>query len=102
LRETSGTDDYGNETKADTTVATVCELQPRRAVEGDSAEEISEDDFVAYFLPGQDLSTADALVVDGETYEFVAKPPTWRNPASGLNVYTHANVRRVAGAEDAS
>ena len=105
LRDESGTvDDYGNDIPSVTLLATVCELQPRRANEGDAAEEISEDDYVAYFLPGTDLSTADAVAMTdtGETFEFVGKPPVWRNPRTGANVYVEAFIRRTAGSEDAS
>lgn len=101
-RESTGTtDELGNETKTDSVTATVVELQPRTADEGTSTEEISADDFTAFFLPSEDLTTADAIVVDGLTYEFVGKPPTWRSPLTALS-YIEAPVRRVAGAGDGS
>lgn len=101
-RDVSGTDDYGNDTTTDTAIETVCEIQPRRANEDDRTEEVSEDDYVAWFLPTEDLTTADALVVDGATYEFVGHPPTWRNPRTQAEAFTEAYVRRIAGAEDGS
>lgn len=103
LRDDSGTvDDYGNDIASVTTVATVCELQPRRSNEDNGAGEVSDDDYVAYFLPGTDLSTADAVVVDSETFEFVGKPPVWRSPRTQANVYVEAFVSRIAGSGDAS
>lgn len=103
LRDESGTlDDYGNDLPSVTVTATVCEIQPRRANEDDNQGELSDDDYVAYFIPGTDLSTADAVVVAGETFELVGKPPVWRSPRTGENVYVAAYVRRTAGSEDAS
>ena len=89
---------------SETTEETVCELQPRRATEGDNAGEIAEGEFTAYFMPDLDLTTADGLVLTdtGEAFEFVGKPPTWRYPSTGANGYTAAYVKRTAGSEDAS
>lgn len=100
LRSPSGsTDEYGNELVVETLVSTVCELQPRRVDEAGDEGEVSDDDYVAYFLP-RDLSTADAVVVDGATYEFTGKPPVRRNPRTGTDIYAKAFVRRIAGAGD--
>lgn len=102
-REATGsTDELGNETKTDSVTSTVVELQPRTAKEGAANEEISSDDFTAFFLPSEDLTTADAIVIEGRTYEMDGLPQTWVHPITQVPTYIEAPVRRVAGAEDGS
>lgn len=89
------TDSYGNEIPTETTTTTVCELQQRRRDEPTGEGEVSSTDWVAFFLPGEALTTADRLTVDGETYELVGDPWTARNPRTGDVSHIEASVRKV-------
>lgn len=100
--DSASRDDYGNKVVTTTTTAGVCEMQPMSSDEADSSEEISRNDYVAYFPAGTDLSTADAVTVDGITYELVGTPTPRQNPRTRTDLYVKAYVRRIAGAEDAT
>lgn len=100
-RVASGSDDgYGNEVQTDDTVETVVELQQMRRDEHDDA--VGDADWTAFFLPGEDVQSGDAIVVDGFKYEVVGDPAAWRNPRSQTESHVEATLRRTAGPEDAS
>jgi hypothetical protein len=103
LRDPTGTrDDYGNETTLDYTDDSLCELQQRSANERDDSGESSDDDWNVFFLTGTDLTTASAVQVDGDVYEFVGAPWTVRHPITGADSHIEVKARRTAGAEDGS
>lgn len=101
-----GEDAYGNEVPEEALVSTVCELQPRarERAQGERNDqgEVSDDLYTAFFAPDEDLTTADAIVVDGFTYELVGSPWVARNPRSQVTTHIEVTVRRTAGAEDVS
>lgn len=100
-RSASGdTDELGNEIPGETVVETVIELQQRRADEHDDA--VSDTDWVAFFLPTEDVRSGDAVVVDGYKYEVVGDPWEARNPRTQASSHIEAGLRRTAGPEDAS
>lgn len=99
-RSASGTDELGNETQVDDAVETVVELQQRQSDEHDNT--VSDTDWVAFFLPGEDVRSGDAVVVDGFKYEVVGDPWQARNPRTQAASHVEAGLRRTAGSEDAS
>lgn len=101
--ETGGEDEYGNEIPVEGAIETVCEAQPRSAVEPDNAGELSDEDWTAFFLPADAayLNTASAVWIPGEgEFEVLGRPPNWRNPRTQTHKYLQANLKRTAGAED--
>lgn len=104
LRSTTDeTDDYGNETDAETEVETVCEAQPTRIAEPEAAGELSDEDWTAFFLPGDAsaLTSASAVWIEGlGTFEVVGRPPTLRNPRTQQPAFIQVRMRRTAGPED--
>lgn len=101
-RSEGAEDDYGNPIKVDTSVETVVELQQRRSDEPDDQGELSDETWVAYFLPTESVNSGDGLVVDGETYEVVGDPWLARNPRTQAASHIEATLRRTAGPGDAS
>lgn len=99
---TGATDDRGDAVPDTDEVATVCELQQERRQEKDQQGELSDTQWVAYFLPGEDLSTADALIVDGQEFELVGDPWQARSPRTQEVSHVEVTLRRTAGSEDAS
>lgn len=101
--ESGDTDDYGNDIATETIVATVCEIQQIRRTEPATEGELSQGDWVAFFLPGTALDTSDAIEVDGlGTFELVGGPWVVRNPRTQQESHVEASLRRTAGAEDLS
>lgn len=101
----SDVDEYGNEEPDEETVETVCEAQPTRIAEPAAGDEVSDEDWTGFFLPGDatTLTTADAVWVDGlGTFEIVGRPPTLRNPRTGIDAFVQVRLRRTAGAETGS
>lgn len=100
---TGTTDDYGNVIPSEGTVQTVCEAQPRSAVEPELASELSDEDWAAFFLPADAayLNAASGVWIPelGE-FEVIGRPPNWRNPRTEDFKYVQANLKRTAGAED--
>lgn len=96
-------DDYGNLIPAEGAVETVCEAQPRASVEPALAGEVSDSDWVGFFLPpdASYLNTASAVWIPelGE-FEVVGMPPPWRNPRTQQASFVEASLKRTAGAED--
>lgn len=96
------TDDYGNSVPDEEEVETVVELQQVQRDEPGGAGELSDTRWLGFFPAGTDLTTADAVVVDGERYELEGDPWPVRNPRTGTESHVEASLCRVAGAEDAS
>jgi hypothetical protein len=101
LRRVPGsTDELGNVIQTDDAVETVVELQQRRTDEHDNT--VSDTDWVAFFLPTEDVRSGDAVLVDGFKYEVVGDPWEARNPRTQAASHIEAGLRRTAGSEDAS
>lgn len=102
IRRRPGTTDdgYGNEIPEETVVASVCEIQQRRRDEPGDAGEVSETDWIGFFLPDESLRTADAIAVDGEEYEVVGDPWRARNPRTREFSHVEASLKRVAGSDE--
>lgn len=95
-----GDDGYGNEIETDDALTTVVEIQQRRRDETDDA--LSDEDWVAFFLPGEDVRSGDAIVVDGHKFEVIGDPWPARNPRTQTESHVECSLRRTAGPEDAS
>jgi hypothetical protein len=101
LRRSAGaTDELGNDIQSDDAVDTVVELQQRQSDEHDNT--VSDTDWIAFFLPDEDVRSGDAVVVDGFKYEVVGDPWEARNPRTQAASHIEAGLRRTAGSEDAS
>ena len=103
LRSPSGdTDEYGNEVPVEDELATAVELQQVRRDEPAGAGEVSDTRWLGFFPAGTDLTTADAVEIEGERYELEGDPWAVRNPRTGAESHVETTLCRVAGAEDAS
>lgn len=100
--DTGEEDELGNTIPTETVVETVCELQQRRRDEPDMGGEVSQTDWVAFFLPTEDVDTNDLLVVDGLAYELVGDPWTVRDPLAGTDSHIEASVERAGGFREGS
>lgn len=92
-------DEYGNETDAETTIATVGELQQRRRNEPAAEGEVSDAQWDLFLPAGTQIDTGDAVQVDGIEYELVGAPWEARNPRTQTVSHIEATVRRTAGAD---
>lgn len=103
LRRTASAavDDYFNEIPTVTEVPAVVELQQIQRTEPDVEGEFSDTRWLAIFPPDTALTTGDAIVVDGQTYELEGDPWDVRNPRLGAASHVEATVCLTAGAEDA-
>lgn len=103
-RGPSGTeDDYGNEIPGETVVSTVCEFQNQRGrsdAENPSRNELAESRWDVFLPAGTDVTSGDALVVDGIEYEVDGEAWAVRNPVTQALSHVEVTVKRVAGAED--
>ena len=103
-RDDSGEEDeYGNQIPTEGAVETVCEAQPRRALEPENMADLSDEDFAGFFLPVDAgyLNAASAVWIPelGE-FEVEGLPANWRNPRTQDYRFLHVNLRRTAGPED--
>lgn len=95
-------DEYGGEVLTETSTTTVCELQQRRADERELQGESSDDRWIAFLNPDEEIETADILIVDGQKFEVVGDPWVARNPRTRENSHIEVQLRRTAGSEDGS
>ena len=103
LRDTvESTDAYGNVEYVDFGVDSLCEIQQRSANERYDSGEVSDDQWSVFFLTGTDLTTASAVQVGEDVYEFIGDPWTTRNPTTGIDSHIEVRARRTAGALDES
>lgn len=100
--ESGNTDDYGNDVPDEETVETVCELQQTQRMEPGNEGELSDTHWTLFLLPGTEISGADVVTVDGESYEVVGDPWNARNPLTQLPSHIEASLRRTAGSESGS
>lgn len=101
---TTSIDKAGDPLKDVDDVETVCEVQPRSAIEPQN-NDLSEEDYVGFFFPADHASLNSASAVwipDLGTFEVVGKPPVWRNPRTRADQFVQANLRRTAGPDDST
>jgi hypothetical protein len=94
------TDQYGDEIPVEEVIETVCELQQHQRKEPGAEGELSDTDWIAFFLPGIDIRTGDVLVVDQERYEMVGDPWVARNPRSQNASHIECSARRTVATDD--
>ena len=96
-------DDYGNEIPGETVVSTVCEFQaqPSRSDAEDAGHNQLSTSKWDVFLPvGTDVTSGDALMLDGVEYEVDGEAWAVRNPLTRRMSHVECTVVRVAGSED--
>ncbi len=95
-RSTSTTDEYGDPILDDTSEDTVCEFQQALSGEED-LEQAETREYRVWFHDSVTPPTGgDALLVDGDLYEFTGPANLLRNPRTGANSHIQARVRRVS------
>lgn len=89
----------GNETTETVEVETVCEYQPRSTSENPQSVTRSTD--VVYFLPGEEVSSGNEIVIPGEgRFRVEGKPARRRNPRTREPAQVEVQVERIAGPDD--
>lgn len=86
-------DEYGDEVLSETNVATVCAVQQRRREEPGGAGETSDTDWIGFFLPSEDVSTASKLVQGTRKFEFVGAPWPVEDHLRGTVHHIEASLR---------
>jgi hypothetical protein len=103
-RSESGSKDiYGDPDKTPDSVDTVCEMQPRSAVEPENAGDLSDEDWVGWFFPADhaSLNSASAVAVPGlGTFEVAGSPAIWHDSITQQDDHIQVNLRRTAGPAD--
>ena len=94
-RTADAVDQYGDQTKTETSTSSLCELQPSGAPREAEGGNIGETTWRLYLEGGVALNADDAVIVDSETYELVGDAEVRRNSRTGADDYTVAIVRRV-------
>lgn len=98
-RQDTGTiDDDGMPVTTTTEVATVCELQQVQRSEPPGLDETSSTLWAVFLPAGTQLTTADAIEVEGQVFELVGEPWAVRNPRTGAESHVEATCKRVGGA----
>jgi hypothetical protein len=100
--ESTTLDADGDPVMDEASVETVCEMQPRSAIEPQNSD-LSEEDWVGWWFPAdRDFldSASLAWVPELGEFEIVGMPPTWRNPRTQTDEFIQANTRRTSGPED--
>ena len=98
VRSGGTADQYGDYAPTETSIATVCELQaiPRFTSVRETEDGNVGTDLYKIYLPGDIVPDhADAVLIDGDTYELTGPSNTRRNPRTGESVFTEAYVRRM-------
>lgn len=96
--ESGNTDDYGNEIPGEELVSAVCEIQQRQREEPvEGGPNISATEWIAFFLPDEDVRTGDAVSVDDAEYEVIGEPWHARNPRTGSTSHIEATLSLVEG-----
>ena len=101
VRSDSGSDDgYGNSVSTVTEVETVCAIQQRSRDEEESQGELSDTSWLGVFPAGTDLTTADAVDVEGYgRFELVGDPWTVADHlVAGTPHHVEATLRRTGAA----
>lgn len=99
--QSTESDEHGNEIPSVSEVETVCEIQQRQRSERDD-QPLGRGDWLAFFLPTEDLTGADALRLDDlGVFEFDG-PPWLADSGPTAIHHWEASVVRVADEEPAS
>lgn len=93
-RTDTARDVYGDETKIETIVTSLCELQPLNQDELDD-QSLAVSRYKLFLAGSADLHSDDAVMVGADRYELIGDSAPRRNPVTGVVVYTEALVRRV-------
>lgn len=94
-------DRYGNETVTETrTDIPDCAVAPRAAAGGEQVEQGRTGVIVgltAYLPYGTDVDAADAIEINGRTYQVDGMPGSWSNPFTGTQAGVEVALRRAEG-----
>lgn len=94
-------DRYGDEIPGTSTVETVCEVQQQRRSEQDD-QPLGRGEWIAFFLPTEELSGADSIEIEGHgVFEFDG-PPWLADTGPAELHHWEANLVKVADEEPAS
>lgn len=96
-------DAAGDAVETEVAIQTVGEIQPRSPSEPGGHPDISDSDWIGFFLPADEpyLDSASTVWVPGlGEFEVVGKSPTWRDPFDQIDSYVEVNLNRTAGAGD--
>jgi hypothetical protein len=96
----SETDDYGKPLVEEDSTETVCYLEQRQRDEEGNEGETSTSDWLAAFLPDEDVDTASALIQAGRVFEFVGAPWPVQDVEAGNVSHIEATVRFTGREED--
>lgn len=101
LRSDEDYDEFSEGPPEPTEIETFCELQQTRRDEPERQGESSETTWTVFFHADEDVQTADAVIVDGDTYELVGDPWTVRDPFKETTSHIEATAR-FTGSETGS
>lgn len=88
----------GNETTEKVEVETVCEYQQRSTRE--NPESVTRSADVVYFLPHEEVSSGNEIVIPGEgRFRVEGQPARRRNPRTMASAQVEVQVERIAGPE---
>lgn len=90
-------DTYGDQSKTETSTASLCELQPVHESEAEGGN-IGIATYRLYLEGAVTLNADDAIVVAGEHYELIGDAVVRRNSRTGADDHTAALVRRLRDA----
>lgn len=96
-------DEAGNAIDDVLAIETVAELQPKSVAEPNAHPDISDADWVGYFLPedAEYLDSASSVWAPGMgTFEVIGRSPTWTWPRTQTDAYVEVDLNRVAGPGD--
>lgn len=94
----SDRDEYGDEIRDETAVATTCEIQ--QASSNEAGDEVASTVYRVFLPAATVIDQDDSIVVDGHTYELIEQPDVVRNPRTKADSHIEVQVRRSAGADD--
>lgn len=92
--DTGTVDDYGDAERIVSTLDTKCEIQPASEEEPANAGEVSLVSHKAWFPPGTDLRTGDAVATAEAQFEVVGAPADW-NDLVGQDDFLEADLKRT-------
>jgi hypothetical protein len=74
-------------------------VQPLYRGDGETMVERDEQraDARLWLLPGIPITGRDRVLVDGDAYEVIGEPGSWRPPMNARARFTQAEIRRVYG-----
>lgn len=94
-RDPSGDlDPYGNETTAESTSDTLCELQQRQRSETDD-DAITSSRWLLVLPAATVVDAGDSVEVDGQVYEVEGQPWVARNPRTMVVSHIEATLRHT-------